>query len=52
MKKTWRKLISVFLICAMMMTPMAGLAESMNVAMAAGIILFEGLRQRKFYREL
>ena len=30
--------------------PMAGLAESMNVAMAAGIILFEGLRQRKFYR--
>lgn len=32
--------------------PMAGLAESMNVAMAAGIILFEGLRQRKFYREL
>ena len=23
----------------------------MNVAMAAGIILFEGLRQRKFYRE-
>ena len=28
--------------------PMAGLAESMNVAMAAGIILFEGLRQRKF----
>lgn len=30
--------------------PMTGLAESMNVAMAAGIILFEGLRQRKFYR--
>ena len=30
--------------------PMAGLAESMNVAMAAGIILFEGLRQRKFER--
>lgn len=30
--------------------PMAGLAESMNVAMAAGIILFEGLRQRKFIR--
>ena len=30
--------------------PMAGLAESMNVAMAAGIILFEGLRQRKFGR--
>lgn len=30
--------------------PMAGLAESMNVAMAAGIILFEGLRQRKFSR--
>lgn len=30
--------------------PMIGLAESMNVAMAAGIILFEGLRQRKFYR--
>ena len=30
--------------------PMVGLAESMNVAMAAGIILFEGLRQRKFYR--
>ena len=30
--------------------PMAGLAESMNVAMAAGIILFEGLRQRKFAR--
>ena len=29
--------------------PMAGLAESMNVAMAAGIILFEGLRQRKFF---
>ena len=29
--------------------PMAGLAESMNVAMAAGIILFE-VRQRKFYR--
>ena len=30
--------------------PMAGLAESMNVAMAAGIVLFEGLRQRKFIR--
>ena len=30
--------------------PMAGQAESMNVAMAAGIILFEGLRQRKFFR--
>ena len=30
--------------------PMAGLAESMNVAMAAGVILFEGLRQRKFFR--
>ena len=30
--------------------PMTGLAESMNVAMAAGIILFEGLRQRKFIR--
>jgi TrmH family RNA methyltransferase len=30
--------------------PMTGLAESMNVAMAAGIILFEGLRQRKFDR--
>ena len=30
--------------------PMAGLAESMIVAMAAGIILFEGLRQRKFAR--
>lgn len=30
--------------------PMAGMAESMNVAMAAGIILFEGLRQRKFIR--
>ena len=30
--------------------PMAGLAESMNVAMAAGVILFEGLRQRKFIR--
>ena len=30
--------------------PMAGLAESINVAMAAGIILFEGLRQRKFER--
>ncbi len=30
--------------------PMAGLAESMNVAMAAGVILFEGLRQRKFSR--
>ena len=30
--------------------PMAGLAESMNVAVAAGIILFEGLRQRKFER--
>lgn len=28
--------------------PMAGQAESMNVAMAAGIVLFEGLRQRKF----
>ena len=31
--------------------PMAGLAESMNVAMAAGIILFEGLRQRKFAKK-
>ena len=30
--------------------PMAGLTESMNVAMAAGIVLFEGLRQRKFIR--
>lgn len=30
--------------------PMEGMAESMNVAMAAGIILFEGLRQRKFFR--
>ncbi|HBX74561.1 MAG TPA: rRNA methyltransferase [Acidaminococcaceae bacterium] len=30
--------------------PMAGQAESMNVAMAAGIILFEGMRQRKFCR--
>ena len=30
--------------------PMAGQAESMNVAMAAGIILFEGLRQRKYLR--
>ena len=30
--------------------PMAGQAESMNVAMAAGIVLFEGLRQRKFIR--
>ena len=30
--------------------PMAGQAESMNVAMAAGIILFEGLRQRRFFR--
>jgi len=30
--------------------PMAGQAESMNVAMAAGIVLFEGLRQRKFFR--
>ena len=30
--------------------PMAGQAESMNVAMAAGIILFEGLRQRKYFR--
>ena len=30
--------------------PMAGQAESMNVSMAAGIILFEGLRQRKFIR--
>ena len=30
--------------------PMGGQAESMNVAMAAGIILFEGLRQRKFAR--
>ena len=30
--------------------PMTGLAESMNVAMAAGIILFEGLRQRKYER--
>ncbi len=30
--------------------PMTGLAESMNVATAAGIILFEGLRQRKFCR--
>ena len=30
--------------------PMAGLAESMNVAMAAGIVLFEGLRQRRFWR--
>ena len=31
-------------------SPMAGQAESMNVAMAAGIVLFEGLRQRKFFR--
>ena len=30
--------------------PMTGLAESMNVAVAAGIILFEGLRQRKYER--
>lgn len=30
--------------------PMEGMAESMNVAIAAGIILFEGLRQRKFSR--
>ena len=30
--------------------PMSGQAESMNVAMAAGIVLFEGLRQRKFIR--
>lgn len=30
--------------------PMEGMTESMNVAMAAGIILFEGLRQRKFFR--
>ena len=30
--------------------PMEGQAESMNVAMAAGIILFEGLRQRKYFR--
>ena len=30
--------------------PIEGMAESMNVAMAAGIILFEGLRQRKFFR--
>ena len=28
--------------------PMEGQAESMNVAMAAGVVLFEGLRQRKF----
>lgn len=28
--------------------PMQGLAESMNVAMAAGVILFESLRQRKY----
>ena len=28
--------------------PMPGLAESMNVAMAAGVILFESLRQRRY----
>lgn len=28
--------------------PMPGKAESMNVAMAAGVILFESLRQRKY----